>query len=143
MMGNPVGEIFYADKFERFMHPVMDGFLVQPEVGRTECNILLNCRGKYLVISILENNADKLAHFTDIVFGDGFTTNQDRARCRFKNTVKTFEKCALAGTVRPDHSYAGIAGSYEIEGMQCGDIPWIGVGKIAGLDKVHGKFRLV
>jgi hypothetical protein len=77
MMGHPVGEVFYANEFERFMHPMMDGFLIQPEVGRTECNILLNCGRKDLVIRILEDNTDKLAHFTDIVFGDGFTANQD------------------------------------------------------------------
>jgi hypothetical protein len=77
MMGNPVGEVFYTDEFKRFMHPVVDGFLIETEVGRAECYILLNGRGKYLVIGILENDPDKLTYFTYIFFGDGFPANQN------------------------------------------------------------------
>ena len=59
------------------MHSVMDSFFIKAKVDRTKCDILFNGRGKDLVISILEDNADKLSHFTDIVFGDGFTTNKN------------------------------------------------------------------
>jgi hypothetical protein len=98
-MRDTVREVFDSNESERFMYPVVDCLLIQPKIGRTECNILFDCWGKDLIIGILENNTNKLAHFTDIVFGDGFTANQDRTGSRFENAVKTFEERAFSGTV--------------------------------------------
>jgi hypothetical protein len=99
MMRDTVREVFDSNESERFMYPVVDCLFIQPKIGRTECNILFDSWGKDLIVGILEDNTNKLAHLADIVFGDGFTANQNRTGCWFENAVKTFEERALSGTV--------------------------------------------
>ena len=84
---------------QRLTHPVVDDLLIKPEVCRAECHILGDRGGDDLVVGILEDDTDKLAHLTDILFGDGFSPDEDRTRGRPEDTIEVLEKGALPGTI--------------------------------------------
>src|SRR5674476_611369 len=70
MMRYAFSKFFYAHNFQGFMNTVVDSLFVQSKVGRTDCDVLFDSRGKDLVISILEYDSYKFSHLTDVGFGD-------------------------------------------------------------------------
>ena len=67
VVGDPVGKVFDPDDPEGFMHPVVDRLLIKAKVGRAECHVLLDGRGEDLVVRVLEDDPDKLAHLADVL----------------------------------------------------------------------------
>ena len=97
------------------MNAVMDGLLVETEVGGTKCNVLLNGGGEDLVVSVLEDDPDKLAHLADVLLGDGFAPDQDLAGRRSEDPVEMLEKRALPGTIRSDDRDPGVPWGNKID----------------------------
>jgi len=114
-MRHPACQVLNAYHPQGFVHPVVDGFGIEPEIRRTKGNVLLNGRGEDLVVRVLEDDTDKFPDLPTVLLCYGFASDKHGTGCRFKNTIEVLEQRTLSRTIRSDHRDTGISRGYEID----------------------------
>ncbi len=105
-MRHAFAQVFDPEEAEPLLNTVGDRLLVEAEVRRAECDVLLHGGGEYLVVGVLEDDPDELTHLAEVLLRDRFAPDQHLAGRGFENAVEVLEQGAFSCSVRPDNGDA-------------------------------------
>ena len=132
-----LAQVLDPEEGERLPDTVGDRLLVEAEVGRAERDVLLHGGGEDLVVGVLEDDPDELAHLVLVHLRDRLAPDQHLAGGGFEDAVEMLEEGAFPGTVRPDDGDAGLSFGNEVHALEGTDVAAVDMGDIAGLEQVH------